>query len=759
MLVNKFLYSVIANNDISNLFRVKDTFLIPKDLPYLEFVKDCYTKHGKLPDVDTVESKFNIELFQNTESPQFWYDEIVTSYQNRVVEDSIVDAAKNKGKAIDIFQKAIISYNTDIDSSISTYSDSKRRIDDYNNRKATGGISYLSTGCPEYDNFSLGYKRSDLWTIGGREGIGKAEPLSNDILTERGFIKFGDIKVGDKVYGSDGNTQTVKAIYPQGKRNVYKVTFADKTFVLCDGNHLWSSENRYDREKGTGFKTRTTLNIMEDIYRNRSLFYRVPNTPCVCFSSSHTLPIDPYILGLLLGDGCLSKKYNTTYTSADQLPIDYISVHYDFTECTQKGKARTIRLKGISSSINSLGLFGTKSSTKFIPPSYLMSSVSHREQLLQGLIDSDGYIGKSGKVEFSVRSKSLRDGVTFLVRSLGGVAIESEIQKVGKLMYTVRFCFYPDSDIIPCKLTRKLDNYKPISKVANFGKIIRSIEFSHEEECQCISVSNKDHLYLTGKDFIVTHNTWLLLRMANWVDMYLTSNDIDRSILIVSGEMDAIELEERLDAMRCEISYNLLSRGDLSPTEERKYKRYLMGVDSRVVIVDSFDNLKDVQFLITVYNPIICFIDGSHLLASSYEWTDIARVTSTMKKITRNNKLPIINTTHLKSEKGKSATGGDIDDFAYTKGYTRDSDIAGVMFADDMMEIDYKFGIDWVKVRRGGRCQLIFQNDYDKTSADIVEVKQGVQVPINGGTATKTAFAPSPTARHRNGQKPSFDED
>ena len=426
MLVNKFLYSVITNDDISTLFRIKDSFVVPKDLLVVDFVKDCYTKHSKLPDIDTVESKFNIELTPNTESTQFWYDEILSAYKNRVVEDSIIDAAKNKGKAIDIFQKAILSYNTDIDSSVSTYSDSKRRIDDYNNRKSTGGISYLSTGCPEYDSFSLGYKRSDLWTIGGREGIGK---------------------------------------------------------------------------------------------------------------------------------------------------------------------------------------------------------------------------------------------------------------------------------------------------------------------------------------------TWLLLRMANWVDMYLTSNDIDRTILIVSGEMDAVELEERLDAMRCEVSYNLLSRGDLSPTEERKYKRYLMGVDSRVVIVDSFDNLKDVQFLITVYNPIICFIDGSHLLASSYEWTDIARVTSTMKKITRNNKLPIVNTTHLKSEKGKSATGGDIDDFAYTKGYTRDSDIAGVMFADDMMEIDYKFGIDWVKVRRGGRCQLIFQNDYDKTSAEIIEVKQGVQVPTNGGTSTKTAYAPSPTARHRNGQKPSFDED
>ena len=173
--------------------------------------------------------------------------------------------------------------------------------------------------------------------------------------------------------------------------------------------------------------------------------------------------------------------------------------------------------------------------------------------------------------------------------------------------------------------------------------------------------------------------TWVLLRMVDALDELMLSAGKDRPILVVSGEMEAREMEERLDAIKCGLSYNKLSRGELGAIEERRYFNYLDSSQSLVRIVDSFDNLNDIEALITLYRPSCGFIDGSHLLSSSYEWTDIARVTANMKRITRNKKVPIINTTHLKSEKGRSADGGSLDDFAYTKGYTRDSDIVGVL--------------------------------------------------------------------------------
>lgn len=405
MISLSFLHSVIRDNDVEILFKVKDDFLDAKEQKHIDFVQDYFAKYNKLPDISTVETKFSVTIPTNSESTQYWYDEIVSNYQEWVIEQAVINSAKNKSKAIDLFQQAIIDHNVDIDGKVYDYSDGARRIKGYDERKKTGGITHISTGLTELDTFSLGYKRADLWTIGGREGIGKS---------------------------------------------------------------------------------------------------------------------------------------------------------------------------------------------------------------------------------------------------------------------------------------------------------------------------------------------WKLLRMADALDQWLIQNNIKKSILIVSGEMDAIELEERLDAIRCEISYALLSKGALSRGQERLYKRYLNGFNSNIRIVDSFDNLRDVEYYMTLYKPTATFIDGSHLLSSSYEWTEIAKVTSTMKKLTRNKKIPIINTTHLKAERGKSADGGDLDDFAYTKGYTRDSDIVGVMFASDMMEVEHRVGIDFVKVRRGTRVQIIWENDYENCTEKVYESKTGSQLVQAGSGGGNT---------------------
>ena len=222
--------------------------------------------------------------------------------------------------------------------------------------------------------------------------------------------------------------------------------------------------------------------------------------------------------------------------------------------------------------------------------------------------------------------------------------------------------------------------------------------------------------------------TWQLLKMADALDNWMIDKGIDRPILIVSGEMTAEELEERLDSIRCSISYQRLSSGTLNPGEERKYQRYLSGFNSNIIIVDSFDGVEDIEYFINLYRPAGVFVDGSHLFAKSYDWKDVAHVTKTMKTYTRNHKVPIINTTHLKADRGTSAKGGDLDDFAYSKGYTRDSDIVGVMFASDIMELDNQVGIDWVKVRRGSKARNVWQSDYEKSTTILVENLTGKEL-------------------------------
>ena len=84
--------------------------------------------------------------------------------------------------------------------------------------------------------------------IYGSEGVGKAQPLDAKILTPHGFVSMGSLKIGDKVIGADGKAHSVLAIYPQGKKEVFKVTFRDGSETECCDSHLWFTQTRTERD-------------------------------------------------------------------------------------------------------------------------------------------------------------------------------------------------------------------------------------------------------------------------------------------------------------------------------------------------------------------------------------------------------------------------------------------------------------------------------------------------------------------------------
>lgn len=219
--------------------------------------------------------------------------------------------------------------------------------------------------------------------------------------------------------------------------------------------------------------------------------------------------------------------------------------------------------------------------------------------------------------------------------------------------------------------------------------------------------------------------TWVILRMANWIDQMMLKSGLDGNILFVSCEVDIDECEERLDSINTSIPYGTFISGKLTPRQERRYKAYLANQKSNIKFVDDCENLDDVINYISLFAPKIVYIDGSHILANSFDWQDIAKLTGKMKKITRVHRVPIINTTHVKSGEGKK--GGNVDAFAYSKGYTRDSDIAGVLFADDAMQLRSELGIHFVKVRRGVPIKLIYQNNFKDMTFTFVEEDSIIQ--------------------------------
>jgi len=365
-----------------------------------------------------------------------------------------------------------------------------------------------------------------LVTLVGKAGTGKSQPLSEPVLSPDGWTVMGDVEVGDMVVSRSGKPTKVLSIHPQGKLDIYEIKFSDGSSTRCSLDHLWDTKTSLERDQGKGFKTRSTKEIMNSLRygkqgkRNHS----IPLVDKVEFVSK-TINIDPYLLGFLLGDGCLD--YNILFSSADTetinsfielLPSDTCIKHksdydYSFKRIKRNNKKHSLRV-----AIEEYGLYGCKSADKFIPEDYKITSSENRISILQGLLDSDGTLDyRAGKNIFFVTvSEKLRDDIVFIVQSLGGTAKWKEKTKFythnkqkleGKKAFQVNIVL--PSGISPFRLTRKSIIYKPNDKYVPV-RYIESIENVGMEECQCISVEDSNSLYVT-KDFIVTHNTLLAI--------------------------------------------------------------------------------------------------------------------------------------------------------------------------------------------------------------------------------------------------------
>jgi hypothetical protein len=412
-------------------------------------------------------------------------------------------------------------------------------VDDFRKPIRTG-----INGLDEY--MDGGLSKGELAVILAPFGVGKALPNSNKIYTPEGYKLMGEIKVNDKVFGRNGKETKVIGVYPQGNRPIFKISFNDGTSTFCDEEHLWSvnSINQRNRsswkngkriklEPDNSFKVVKTLDLMDKLTfgSKKSLNFKIPMVEPVEFNEKE-LPINPYVLGVMLGDGYMKSSRFTTkdIEIADEISRTN-SVNVSIKErCRDIDKSDVlvqeclfdVCVYGVTDKLKSLGLYDKKSDTKFIPTDYLFNSKENRIELLRGLLDTDGNVRKNGGIEYVSTSKELIENVRWLVLSLGGFCKSSSklptytykgIKKSGKKAYKLTISFPEKNNIIPFKLSRKNDRVINRVKYDN-NKFIKSIEYSHDEEATCIMVDNDEHLFVTD-DFIVTHNTTMITKLAN----------------------------------------------------------------------------------------------------------------------------------------------------------------------------------------------------------------------------------------------------
>jgi phosphate starvation-inducible protein PhoH and related proteins len=367
---------------------------------------------------------------------------------------------------------------------------------------------------------------------------GRSQPLDSLLMTPSGWRKMGEIRVGDLVIGSDGKPIEVIGVFPQGKKKIYRLTMTDGASTVACAEHLWQVKTLEDKRRNKPPRVLETQEMLGNFRRYHQYRYELPLLSAPIEFSHRTVPIEPYSLGLLLGDGCISDKTSPKFATADaelvtslqnglagmdlqfrrKSTIDYVISN----PLAGKGGSKfEIIRNSLTEALRELQLAGTVSATKFIPEIYLYNSAEVRIALLQGLLDTDGgpvtQEERTCRIHYSTTSERLKDDLIFLVRSLGGVAYwrkrKAEGRKPGfangrpvphrtdAYILNIRL----PENIKPFRLRRKAEIYERTGGGRPM-RFIKNIEHIGEAETQCIRVAAPDSLYIAD-DFILTHNT------------------------------------------------------------------------------------------------------------------------------------------------------------------------------------------------------------------------------------------------------------
>ncbi|MBN2053804.1 hypothetical protein JW905_02700, partial [bacterium] len=284
-----------------------------------------------------------------------------------------------------------------------------------------------------------GIRKHGVGNVQGEMGVGKASRLTSKVYTPNGYKLMGEIQVGDKVINPDGGNAKVVGVYPQGKMDIYRVTFSDGCSTDCTADHLWVVRSPLRKWKGKPGYVKPLRQIMaEPLTHPTTGNYQVfiPLVEPVSFEKRE-LPIDPYLLGVLIGDGGLADHVSVRLTSADEEILEQVRMllphpvllmptgnKYDWRLSTGQRNVRNPLLD----QLRNLGLAGHKSPEKFVPEDYLYSDVEDRLSLLQGILDTDGSVANGYAIEYSTTSHQLALGVKELVQSLGGTVGKREKQ-------------------------------------------------------------------------------------------------------------------------------------------------------------------------------------------------------------------------------------------------------------------------------------------------------------------------------------------
>ena len=410
-----------------------------------------------------------------------------------------------------------------------------------------GGSSATAGGGIVYGFMTVSGPATNIEVIPYREGgmNTTALPVRSPVLTVNGWKPLEELEIGERVIDPMGEDSKVVDKLPPMEKDTYTVALGDGTEQDACYGHLWTVEVRNKNNRMFPAKTVTvSTEELKWLVDDPGLLVYIPRMQPAHFDGIAELPIDPYLMGILLAEGSLEDE-TTTFAQDIRntevldriraaLPAGHTLTTHHVTGNAWKhrisvgnngpGARNSYGRNQVHDAIRQLGLRGKHAWEKFIPEVYKFASIEDRIDLLRGIMDGDGSIAareKGVNVRVAFSSERLIRDVRELVMSLGG---RCRIQRVTDRTYVYkgerRQCRdtywihgMPELDINPFWMESKAGKWYPAKREVRLLRRVTSVEPAGVQLVRCLEVSAASHLFITqgndetDKGYIIGHNT------------------------------------------------------------------------------------------------------------------------------------------------------------------------------------------------------------------------------------------------------------
>ena len=570
-------------------------------------------------------------------------------------------------------------------------------------------ITGVPTGFYDLDRMTSGFQAGDLVILAARPSMGKAQPLDAQVRTLRGWKRMDELEIGDALASRDGAPSMVTGIFPQGERQVYRVTLSDGRSTECCAEHLWRVHFRSWKAPRVLSTERLIDMLQVQRYQNR-LWIECASGD---FGHQDELPIDGWVLGALLGDGNLTGTGTVRFASTCPETVarmearvghDLVMSHAGTCNwrVVRRDRGKVSGLVGaqpnpLRVALQALQLSGLSSDQKFVPQVYLTARKEVRQDVLRGLLDTDGWVERWGSVRFSTCSRQLAQDVATLVRSLGGWCSISEKQpyytvagmRMAGLPAFVCHIHHPEpaslflmSDKLAC-VPQRWQRQKRLN--------ILSITPTRRTDCQCISVSHPDRLYITDQD-VLTHNTAFAINIAEHVA--LTEG---LPVAVFSMEMGAAQLAVRIVGSIGRIDQGRLRTGKLLDEEWPRLTEAIERLRNVSMHIDETPGLTPSELranarrlsrqcgkLGLIVVDYLQLMSGSSQASSENRATELSEISRGLKMLAKELQCPVIALSQLnRSVEQRTDKRPMMSDLRESGAIEQDADVIMFIYRDD----------------------------------------------------------------------------